>query len=74
MNCELCGLDHRVVAPDRNCLQKQIEQLQKSIPVKYKEGFINGLKEYAWWKDGVQYVGSCGTTLKKAIEEVLKGR
>lgn len=32
------------------------------------KGFIAGLKEYAWWKDGVQYVGSCGTTLAEAIE------
>lgn len=38
--------------------------------------FIKGLKEgitlYAWWKDGTQYVGSCGTTLKKALEDVDK--
>lgn len=33
----------------------------------YRRGFIAGLREYAWWKDGVQYVGSCGTTLKDAI-------
>jgi hypothetical protein len=36
--------------------------------------FIDGMKEgitlYAWWKDGVQYVGTTGTTLKDALEEV----
>ena len=32
-------------------------------------GFVSGLTEYAWWKDGEQYVGTCGTTLKKAIEK-----
>lgn len=36
----------------------------------YKRGFIDGLTEYAWWKDGVQYVGSCGTTLEQAIERI----
>lgn len=35
-------------------------------------GFLAGLQEYAWWKDGVQYVGSCGTTLKEAMEEVVQ--
>lgn len=31
-------------------------------------GYVEGLKAYAWWKDGVQYVGSCGTTLNDAIK------
>jgi hypothetical protein len=34
----------------------------------YLAGFIAGLTEYAWWKDGEQLVGTCGTTLKTAIE------
>jgi len=38
----------------------------------YKQGFIDGLSCYAWWKDGVQYVGTTGKTLKEAIEEVEK--
>jgi len=36
--------------------------------------FIRGMKAglvmFAWWKDGRQYVGSCGTTLKEALAEV----
>lgn len=36
----------------------------------YKQGFIDGLTCYAWWKDGVQYVGTTGKTLKEAIAEV----
>lgn len=36
----------------------------------YKQGFIAGLREYAWWKNGVQYVGTCGTTLWEAIQRV----
>ena len=49
------------------------EKHEKGLKIKYKEGFIAGLKEYAWWKEGVQYVGTCGITLEKAIEQVLKG-
>ena len=36
----------------------------------YYEGMRRGVTLYAWWNDGVQYVGTCGTTLKKAIEEI----
>ncbi len=38
----------------------------------YKQGFIDGLTCYAWWKDGVQYVGTTGKTLKEAIAEIEK--
>ena len=34
----------------------------------YKKGYEDGLRAYAWWKDGVEYVGTCGTTLKKALK------
>jgi hypothetical protein len=34
------------------------------------ESYIAGLSAYAWWKDGVEYVGTCGTRLKDAIELV----
>jgi hypothetical protein len=35
-------------------------------------GFVAGLRMYAWWNDGEQQVGSCGTTLKQAIERADK--
>jgi len=38
----------------------------------YKRGFIDGMREFAWWKDGVEYVGTCGVTLEKAIECFLE--
>lgn len=46
-------------------MSRQLEKLQK-----YYEGIINGVTRYAHWKDGVQYVGTCGKTLKEAIEEI----
>ena len=36
----------------------------------YFDGVKAGIRRFAWWKDGVQYVGTTGTTLKKALEEV----
>lgn len=34
------------------------------------EGFKEGIKAYAYWKDSIQYVGTSGKTLKEALEEV----
>ena len=28
-----------------------------------------GVQNWAWWKDGVQYVGTCGMTLKEALQK-----
>lgn len=33
------------------------------------EGYKIALETFAYWKGGVQYVGSCGTTLKEALAE-----
>jgi len=41
--------------------------MSESLQMAWLQGFIAGLHEYAWWKDGTQYVGSCGTTLVDAI-------
>lgn len=36
----------------------------------YYDGIVVGVMRYAYWKDGVQYVGTTGKTLKKALEEI----
>lgn len=36
----------------------------------FKEGIKYGFFLYAWWKDGIQYVGSCGTKYKDAVKEI----
>lgn len=38
----------------------------------YRKGFLDGLAAYAWSKSGQQFVGTCGMTLKEAIENVEK--
>ena len=37
----------------------------------FVKGVLVGLQGYAWWKDGVQYVGTCGTTLRQALEDAV---
>lgn len=36
----------------------------------YRKGFEDGIRCFAWWKDGVQMVGNCGTTLERALAGV----
>lgn len=36
-----------------------------------KEAKVQGLRMFAWWKDGVQYVGTCGTTFEAAVKEIV---
>lgn len=37
----------------------------------FVRGVVAGLIMFAWWADGVQYVGTCGTTLEDAINEAI---
>lgn len=43
---------------------------KKQLTRAYYNGIREGIEQYAHWKDGVQYVGTCGTTLKKALERI----
>jgi hypothetical protein len=57
-------------------LDKFLNRPKKGEPMNlqdaYKQGFIDGLKCFAWWKDGAEYLGTTGTILKEAISEVEK--
>ncbi len=48
--------------------QEQYLQLAQSRA--YYEGMRDGIHRYAHWRDGVQYVGTTGRTLKEALEDV----
>lgn len=41
-----------------------------TIQEAYKQGFIDALRAFAWWKDGIQYVGTGAKTLKDAVSNV----
>ena len=40
----------------------------------YYDGVADGLRCYAWHRDGTQYVGTTGTTLAEALEDVNVAR
>jgi len=44
------------------------------VRVEYKEGLKEGVTRFAWWKEGVQYVGTTGKTLKQALEDIDNDR
>lgn len=44
--------------------------LHPFIKQAHSAGQRDGMTRYAWWKDGVQYVGTTGTTLKEALRNL----
>lgn len=42
---------------------------EKNDPA-FWQGARQGLRLYAWWKDGVEYIGTRGTTLRQALKDV----
>ena len=40
----------------------------------YYDGACGAIRLYAHWKDGVQYVGTCGRTLQNALDDLEKMR
>lgn len=43
---------------------------KKLLNKAYYNGIREGIEQYAHWKDGVQYVGTCGRTLKDALKDI----
>lgn len=48
--------------------QDQYLQLQRTRA--YYQGLREGVELFAWWRDGTQYVGTAGLTLKQAIAKI----
>jgi hypothetical protein len=46
-----------------------LNNTEKNI-LSFYDGMREGVALYAYWKDGVQYVGTTGKTLKKALEDI----
>lgn len=49
---------------------EQEQYLQLEMTKAYYQGLREGLEMYAHWKDGVQYIGTTGRTLKEALAKV----
>lgn len=50
-------------------LRRPRQELQLS---EYQRGYIDGLKAFAYWKHGIQYVGTCSKTLDEAVQEFIE--
>lgn len=46
--------------------------MDETLEKLYRRGFIDGMRCFAHWKDGVQYVGTTGIRLDDAIEKVTE--
>ena len=44
----------------------------EAINKAHTTGLMDGCRKFAWWKDGTQYVGNCGTTLHEALDIIEK--
>jgi hypothetical protein len=42
----------------------------KELIYAHYDGLREGVRMYAWWKDGVQYVGTTGRTLREALVDI----
>jgi len=56
----------------KDCTGKDCDacQLNKQAEIAFKAGMKHGIWLFAWWKDGVQYVGTSGRTLAEAYKEL----
>ena len=65
--------DPPIEIPDQAAYEGRCQEarllLADEIKALLDQRYEDGLRAFAWWKDGVQYVGSCGTTLEKALED-----
>jgi hypothetical protein len=49
---------------------EQDQYLQLAQTRAYYKGLREGVDRFAWWRDGVQYVGTTGRTLKEALDAI----
>jgi hypothetical protein len=49
---------------------EQEQHLQKTQTQAYYKGLREGVEKFAWWKDGTQYVGTTGSTLKSVLQDI----
>lgn len=56
-------------------LEERMYSLLNSFPdmpvEALKAAMIEGIEAFAYFRDGVQYVGTCGTKRRDAVQEVL---
>jgi hypothetical protein len=58
-----------MISPEllKELLAEEAKQLRAAY---YQAGLEEGIRRFAHWKDGEQFVGTCGKTLKAALKEL----
>jgi len=56
----------------RGGVMLQTQNLTDREKMAYKIGVAVGIRMYAWWKDGQQYVGTSGKLLDRALQELAE--
>ena len=49
---------------------EQDQYLQIAQTRAYYKGLREGVERFAWWRDGTQYVGTTGSTLKNVLQDI----
>ena len=57
-----------------NQIMQMDERADELVRRAYIQGLLDGMREYAWWSDGVEYVGTCGQTYAGAAALILGGK
>jgi hypothetical protein len=65
--CEIASHVGNPERPDGSADFDAVPALVAALREQLVERYIDGLRAYAWWKDGVEYVGTAGQTLEAAI-------
>lgn len=67
---ELPALRERALHPPVESEREQ--ELDAYVKAARREAALSVLRAWAWWREGTQYVGSCGTTLRVAEDALEK--
>ncbi len=54
--------------PVSDTAEYDADDLRKAARSAYFDGRREATRDWAWWKDGTQYVGTCGKTLQQALD------
>ena len=47
-----------------------MDMIEENKTADYYKGVIHGLTQFAHWRGGIQEVGTCGTKLSSAVEDI----
>lgn len=59
-------IQHKTPSVEPEPVSSQDKEVAPQTLSEYQQGYLDGLEAYAWWKSGVQYVGTSGQTLEAA--------